>query len=132
MPALHWSSVGSSPTRNVSDTFERIHTMKQMLVLCVVLSLAVMAFGQDANAPDSNRQDLSILQGRPEPPMLGPHWARGVPPMARALKGNNPNMTYHGGPIMTSTLSQAIFWGPNRANPSFGGDKINVLASWYA
>jgi len=103
----------------------------QMLVLCVVLSLAVMAFGQDANAPDSNRQDLSILQGRPEPPMLGPHWARGVPPMARALKRTNPNMIYHGGPIMTSTISKAIFWGPKWANSSFVGDKITGLDSWY-
>jgi hypothetical protein len=103
----------------------------KMLVVCVVLSLAAVAFGQDANAPDSNRQDLSILQGRPEPPMLGPHWARGTPPMARALKGNNPNMTYHGGPIMLSTVSEAIFWGPKWANSSFVGDKITGLDSWY-
>jgi hypothetical protein len=43
-------------------------------------------------------------------------------------KGNNPNMTYHGGVIMPSTVSQAIFWGPSWTNP---GDKITGLDSWY-
>jgi hypothetical protein len=29
--------------------------------------------------------------------MLGIHWARGFDPFVRAAKGNNPDMTYHGG-----------------------------------
>jgi len=37
-------------------------------------------------------------------------------------------MTYHGGVIMPSTVSQAIFWGPSWTNP---GDKITGLDSWY-
>jgi len=105
--------------------------MKTLVLFVVVLSLGVVAFGQDANAPETNLQDLSILQTRPEPPMLGAHWARGVPPMARGLRVSNPNMTYHGGPIMTSTISEAIYWGPKWANSSFVGDKITGLDSWY-
>jgi hypothetical protein len=105
--------------------------MKILVLFVVVLSLGVVAFGQDANAPETNLQDLSILQTRPEPPILGPHWARGVPPMARGLRLNNPNMTYHGGPIMPSTVSEAIYWGPKWANSSFVGDKITGLDSWY-
>jgi hypothetical protein len=38
-----------------------------------------LAFGQASN--NSARQDLSAL-GRPEPPMLGIHWARGFDPFA--------------------------------------------------
>lgn len=41
-------------------------------------------------------------------------------------------MTYHGGVIMPSTVSEAIFWGPSWANSSFTGDKISGLDSWYS
>ncbi len=104
----------------------------KLLVLCTLLSLATIAFGQDANAPDSNPQDLSILNAQPEPPMLGLHWARGFTPAARTARlRSNVNMTYHGGPIMTSTSSEAIYWGPSWANSSFVGDKISGLDTWY-
>src|SRR3954466_10810534 len=45
---------------------------------------------------------------------------------------SNPNMTYHGGLIMKSTVSEAIFWGPSWANSSFVGDKMTGLDSWYS
>src|SRR5262249_2837807 len=102
------------------------------LVLCTIVSLAAFAFGQDANAPDSNPQDLSILTAQPESPMLGLHWARGFTPAARTARvRSNVNMTYHGGPIMTSTVHQAIYWGPSWDNSTFVGDKISGLDSWY-
>ena len=41
-------------------------------------------------------------------------------------------MTYHGGVIMPSTVSESIFWGPSWANSSFTGDKISGLDSWYS
>ena len=65
----------------------------QLLIVSVVLLLALCAFGQDANAPESNPQDLSILKAQPEPPMLGLHWARGFTPAARAARvRSNVNM----------------------------------------
>src|SRR6202140_5272614 len=63
--------------------------------------------------------------------MLGIHWARGFSPFARAPRGSNPNMTYHGGVIMPSTVSEAIYWGPSWTNSIFVGDKIPGLDSWY-
>jgi hypothetical protein len=39
-------------------------------------------------------------------------------------------MTYHGGVIMTSTVSEAIFWGTSWA--SYSGDKETGLDSWYS
>ncbi|HEV2716109.1 MAG TPA: hypothetical protein VGU64_12655, partial [Terriglobales bacterium] len=63
--------------------------------------------------------------------MLGIHWARGFSPFARVPRGSNPNMTYHGGVIMPSTVSEAIFWGPSWGNSGFVGDKITGLDSWY-
>jgi len=100
----------------------------KLLLLSLILSLAVFSFGQTEDSPGSSPQDLSALNGRQDPPRLGIHWARGFDPFARAGKGNNPNMTYHGGVIMPSTVSQAIFWGPSWTNP---GDKITGLDSWY-
>jgi len=32
--------------------------------------------------------------------------------------GRNPNLTYHGGPIMTSSVVKAIFWGTSWNNSS--------------
>jgi hypothetical protein len=100
----------------------------KLLLVSLILSLAVFSFGQTEDSQSSSPQDLSTLNGRQDPPRLGIHWARGFDPFARVAKGNNPNMTYHGGVIMPSTVSQAIFWGPSWTNP---GDKITGLDSWY-
>ncbi|HVZ45278.1 MAG TPA: hypothetical protein VHA82_15820 [Ramlibacter sp.] len=43
----------------------------------------------------------------------------------------SPNMTYHGGKIMTTVVSKAIFWGPKWADPAFAKDKITGLDNWY-
>jgi hypothetical protein len=40
-------------------------------------------------------------------------------------------MTYHGGKIMTTAVSDAIYWGPSWSNSTFVGDKITGLDSWY-
>src|SRR5207302_8606372 len=101
------------------------------LLLSIVLLLGVFSFGQTADSPSSSRQDLSALNTQHEPPMLGIHCALGFNPFARDPKGNSPNMTYHGGVIMPSTVSEAIFWGPSWSNSGFVGDKITGLDSWY-
>jgi len=108
---------------------------KQWLVLLAVASLGAACFAQVNDSASNNLQDLSTLNVQHEPPMLGIHWARGFDPFARAnapARGNSPDMTYHGGPIMTSTVSEAIYWGPSWANSSFVGDKITGLDSWYS
>lgn len=83
------------------------------------------------------------------PLMRGIHWARDVlPPQAagavltadapqasgagRASRrpSRSPNMTYHGGRIMTTAVVKAIFWGPSWATSA--GDKITGLDSWYS
>src|SRR5438309_607282 len=45
---------------------------------------------------------------------------------------NNPNMTYHGGQILTSVATQSIFWGPSWNSAAFVGDKIAGLDSFYS
>lgn len=72
---------------------------------------------QEATTPQSH-----------EPPMLGPHWAKGTVQAApNATAG--PYMTWHSGTIMTSAATAAIFWGPSWVTKP--GDKISGLGKWY-
>ncbi len=43
----------------------------KFVLLSVVLSLGVSAWGQTVDSPASDRQDLSALNAQHEPPMLG-------------------------------------------------------------
>ncbi len=61
--------------------------------------------------------------------MLGIHWARDFQPNARASRDvqslartSGANMTFHGGKIMKTAVTQAIFWGPSWA--SYNGDEV--------
>jgi hypothetical protein len=68
-----------------------------------------------------------------EPEILGVHWTREEHAKNQAGGGNKtgPNMTYHGGKIMPTAVTQTIFWGPSWSNSTFVGDKITGLDSWY-
>jgi hypothetical protein len=110
---------------------------KTILATSLLAALVGMASAADQgskNAVDSRVEDLTI-QG--EPPMLGIHWSRelaGSPPgRAAAARGGpkqNPNMSYHGGKILSGVVSQAIFWGPSWG--SYVGDKITGVDAWYS
>jgi len=100
------------------------------LLPVVIFCFAGLGLAQDADSSASNREDLSSVTGTHEPPMLGIHWARGFNPAIRAARGSSPNMTYHGGVIMNSTVSEAIFWGTSWAG--YSGDKVTGLDSWYS
>jgi hypothetical protein len=97
-------------------------------LFATTLCVSIWAFGQAPPAAD--RQDLSGGNGN-EPPMLGIHWARGQDPFTRADLGarKSVNMTYHGGKIMPTANTTAIFWGTSW--PSYTGDKITGIGSFY-
>jgi len=102
-----------------------------LLPCLFVLLLAAFSLGQSSNSV-AGPEDLSSLNTQHEAPMLGIHWARGFSPFSRGTPpASNPNMTYHGGVIMPSVVSEAIYWGPSWTNSTFVGDKITGLDSWY-
>jgi hypothetical protein len=78
--------------------------MKISLLFAATLCISISAFGQGP-------EDLSGSNNAP--PMLGIHWARGMDPFARNDSRLSPNMTYHGGKIMPTSNTTAIFWGPS-------------------
>lgn len=107
---------------------------RKCLVVMAGLILAATCFAQNADTA-TIRQDLSGKTEAKEPPRLGIHWARDFDPFARAHQSkhnNSPDMTYHGGVILPSTVVEAIYWGPSWANNTFVGDKISGLDSYYS
>ena len=88
---------------------------------------AISCGGTGGDASTSSTSDPLDAQRVHEPPMLGIHWARGqgAPPT------RSPNMTWHGGEILTSSAVTAIFWGTSWSSSSFVGDKISGIDTFY-
>jgi|SRR5579862_9653923 len=84
--------------------------------------VAVLLFAVCLSAQDVNKNP-----NKKEPPMLGPHWARGGAQGKGG--GGSPDMTYHGGPILPSATVKAIWWGSSW--PSYSGDEITGMDTWY-
>jgi hypothetical protein len=105
--------------------------MKRWYFLAALL-VGTVAFAQETVNADSSKYENQIQRQQHEPPMLGIHWAKdfnNAAPIRAARR--SANMTYHGGKIMPTAVSKAIFWGPSWSNSSFVGDKITGLDSWY-
>ena len=45
------------------------------------------------------------------------------------FRRRSPTLTYHGGKIMQTAVTKAIFWGTSW--PSYSGDKITGIDAWY-
>jgi hypothetical protein len=108
----------------------------------IALALAGLAFVAacesgspigSAVSPTAPSADRGLV-GQPEPPMLGIHWARGVNPgNARNAAGTlYGNMTLHGGNVMPTNTTYAIFWGPSwNTSPTFTADKISGIQAFF-
>jgi len=94
-------------------------------VVCCCFSVLAVAQEFKASRHNPNVEDLNA-QG--EPPMLGIHWSRDFHP-ARAARSKNANMTYHGGKILSTVVSKAIWWGASWK--TYSGDKITGIDTWY-
>jgi hypothetical protein len=114
--------------------------LREFLIATFVAQLftnLAMAHDPANNSPyDPKVEDLTTREpptNSGEPPMLGIHWSRDFAggTLRTVRRSNNPNMTYHGGKIMVTAISKAIFWGPSWTNSTFVGDKITGLDSWY-
>ncbi len=111
----------------------------KMKLLPLLLCATGMVFAQTAAVNQSEEtqapENLNVQSG---PPMLGIHWTRDFQPNGRndnaspaalARARRSPNMTYHGGKIMPTAVTQSIFWGTSWG--SYSGDKITGMDSWY-
>ena len=93
------------------------------------IAVAVVTLTAAACGVDSNQQAV----GADEPAMLGITWTREeTAAQLGALQTGarrSPNMTYHGGKIMPTAVTKAIFWGASWG--TYSGDKITGLDAWY-
>src|SRR5258708_2265553 len=110
---------------------EIIQMKKYGSLLAITFCVPVLAFGQSTKS--EAKGGARRTPGEPE--LLGFHGAGGFDPSARVQEAraqNNPLMTYQGGKIMTTAVTQNIFWGTSWTNSSLTGDKISGLDTWYA
>src|SRR6202790_4129417 len=108
--------------------------MKRNFLMLIALLVALSASGPAWSQNTSGVEDLSKSSAA-APPMMGIRWARGFNPnflasRARAARPRkSPNMTWHGGKIMTTAVTENIFWGTSWA--TYSGDEIVGLDEWY-
>jgi hypothetical protein len=91
--------------------------------------------GQAPKMDDGVISTQSHSEPVPGADVMGVHWTREehAAREAKAAGGGrhrSPNMTYHGGKIMTSFVSKAIFWGSSWG--SYTGDKMTGMDSYYS
>jgi len=78
-----------------------------------------------SNGPQLSQNPNDEIQNDPK---VHVHLAKGH---ARPGGGGVQLLQYHGGAIMTSSVVQAVFWGPSWNSSSFTGDKITGLGTFY-
>jgi hypothetical protein len=109
--------------------------MRKSLITFSMLSMAVAA--AYAERPDVQHGPVEDVSIHGEPPMLGVHLTREAHgansdhAASNGVKGNSPNMSYHGGKILKTVVTKAIYWGPSWTSPTFAGDKISGLDQFY-
>src|SRR5438477_12362331 len=101
--------------------------MKNRVVFLVLTFAVLMTF----ESVVLFAEDIQSGHGQAEPPMARIQWARGEAPGHTATTSSSPNLTWHGGNIMFTAQTTAIFWGKNWNNSTFRGDKISGLDSFY-
>ncbi|MEO7966957.1 MAG: hypothetical protein ABIT38_23920 [Gemmatimonadaceae bacterium] len=113
--------------------------MKRRIAPVVLVGLVAACAAPDngptavAN-PASQVSSVNAVNEQAGPPEVKIFHARGfngAPPRQAGGK-RSPNMTNHGGVIMTKAIIQPIYWGPSWSNSTFVDDKITGLASFYS
>jgi len=100
-------------------------TLLTAALLSSLAGLAVAANHGDRSPFDPNIEDQT---SQDEPPMLGIHWSKEMHGAVHQASRRSANMTYHGGKIMPTATTKAIFKGTSWTTNS---DKISGMDSWY-
>jgi len=99
------------------------------IVLAVALVGGALGLRATSQSPTVSALDTTDGHGRPEPPMLGVHYARGQAGKTAGAK-TSPLLQYHGGLIQTSASQvNPIYWG---AAWNSSNEKIAALDGFYA
>ncbi|MGZ5252581.1 MAG: hypothetical protein ACXWCE_20360 [Caldimonas sp.] len=102
---------------------------KTILTVALLSSFAGFAPAADHNGRSPFDPNVEDLTPRDEPPMLGIHWSKEMHGAMLHQARRSANMTYHGGKILPTATTKAIFKGSSWA--SYSGDKITGIDAWY-
>jgi hypothetical protein len=93
--------------------------------LVITCSLGALVLAEDFKA---NRSDRKVEDRKDEmaPEIKGVHWARDFNVFRHS---SNPNMTYHGGKILSTVHSTAIWWGTSWTKSNY---KIAGIDAFYS
>lgn len=94
--------------------------MRHLLIYGALVALVGAVLGVSSQAS---------AQGAGVTAVGNPHFDYGYLAGTKA-NGSSPLVTYHGGPVITSTAVYAIFWGTSWS--SYTGDKISGMDTFYA
>ncbi len=79
-------------------------------------------------APEDVADETQALHGAPSPDAKV-HWQRDA---HKGGGGGSALMTYHGGSVLTTNKTMAVFWGSQWSATSFQGDKVTGLDSFFS
>jgi hypothetical protein len=116
----------SSPPKFIKLAREPTGGNVKRVALIVFVFVSLVASGASSQQSDRAGDPMQM----PEPPILGPHIPRGQASAAR--RTSSPDLLWHNGQILTSSLVKAIYWGSSWSNSTFVGDKISGLDTFYS
>lgn len=110
--------------------------MRPVLFVLSALTIGLLGFLLLGGANGGFQNNAAALEadgghGRPEPPMLGVHYAHGQGPAKPGGARPAPLLTYHGGDVLTAATAPAVtalYWGSSWTSAS---DKVTGLATFY-
>ena len=102
---------------------------RTILTTALLSGLAGLASAADHDNRSPYDPNVEDLTPQNEPPMLGIHWSKEMHGAQIRLARRSANMTYHGGKILPTATTKAIFRGTSWA--SYTGDKITGIDAWY-
>ncbi len=101
--------------------------------ILATLGLALLAACADQSTAPGNTPVAATTQGVKAGVPIGQFWQQG----AAALKGPETQarvslLIYHNGPVIKTSKTQAIFWGPQWTSGSFPADVVPGIDQFYA
>src|SRR3954453_18992611 len=118
------SACPDSLARRSSRPYRPAMRVSRLGLSALAIATAAATAGFLSPAAGAERPDPRIVSGG----MAGGVHAKGATSPPRP--GSSPNLLFHNGEIMTSTVVQPIFWGTSWAG--YTGDKMTGIDSFYA